>query len=112
MNLIHQTSNGRLFFCTCCGMYQLEFGNIILTFHEQEFHIFKDYIGRIKGDSAIRPEFHLALNRKIVLKFPVKNIYFCLNAPELDELKTLLFIHKRESCSCQRQLIRQEMSLN
>ncbi|MDH6533361.1 hypothetical protein D0T51_00005 [Parabacteroides sp. 52] len=35
---------------------------------------------------------------------PVKNLFFCLNLAELEELKTLLFIHKRKEDPCEKQL--------
>jgi hypothetical protein len=38
----------------------------------------------------------MSFNRKIFLEFPVKSVFFCLNTNELEELKVLLFIKKKE----------------
>lgn len=104
MKLINKTTNGQLSFCKCCNVFQLEFGNILFSFPQKDYMQLVNYVKGIDGKEYIQKNAHLSFNRKIFLSFPVKNLFFCLNLAELEELKTLLFIHKRKEDPCEKQL--------
>lgn len=110
--LVNKTTNGRLSFCECCNTYQLEFGNVLFSFSQKDFDGLKKYVGSINGEDCLRKNSHLACNRKIFLSFPVKGLFFCLNIPELEELKALLFIRRRSVNDCEKLLALQEISSN
>jgi len=112
MVLVNKTTNGQLSFCKCCNIYQLEFGNVLFSFPQKEFEKLKQYVASIDGEDCFRKNRHLSFKRKIFLNFPVKGLFFCLNIPELEELKTLLFIRKRSTENCGRLLALQEISSN
>lgn len=95
MKIINKTFNGVLSFCECCDTYQLEFGNIYISLKGEAFATFTQYIKDIDVKKSVEANKHKPINRKIMLAFPIKNLYFCLNPQELEELRVLLFITKR-----------------
>ena len=112
MKLINKTLNGQLFFCQCCNIYQLEFGNMLFSLNEKDFFALKSHIAKMEGDSLLRDNIHLSLNRKILLSLPSKNTLFCLTVDELEELKTLLFVQKIVFKDCSTSLLQMEIFLN
>lgn len=89
---INKTSNGVLSFCKCCNTYQLEFGNIFISFSDKNFAAFQSYIENIDIDKSTERNKHKPFNRKIMLSFSEKNVFFCLYPEELRELRILIFI--------------------
>ena len=94
MEEINKTANGILSFCKCCNLYQLEFGNIFICFHTKDFISFQKYIKSINIQKSIDVNKHKPFRRKIMLSFPVKNIFFCLFPQEVEELRALIFLEK------------------
>lgn len=109
---VNETPNGRLSFCKCCDNYQLEFGNILFTFSQDQLSGLTEYIREIDGETYTRKNDHTPHNRKIFLQFPVKGILFCLNKEELEELKELLFIYPKKEQTLYEQLTKDGISLN
>lgn len=110
--LINQTSNGRLTFCKCCDNYQLEFGNILFSFSQEQLPGLTEYIREIDGEVYSRKNDHTPHKRKIFLQFPIKGILFCLHKEELEELKELLFIYPKKEETLYEQLTKDGISLN
>jgi len=108
MTPINNTSNGRLSFCKCCDCFQLEFGNILISFSENDFITFKKHISNIDAESFLQKNKHFNSKRKIFISFG--KCYFCLTAYELDELRVLLQLKKctYNNDDCQKQLIIKE----
>jgi hypothetical protein len=94
MKEINKTLNGALSFCRCCNAYQLEFGNVFMCFHKSDFSVFQEYLKNIDAEESVRVNEHKPFNRKIMLRFPIKNVFFCLNSQELEELRALVFLGK------------------
>ncbi len=92
MDIISKTHSGTVGYCERCRMYQVEFGNLLFRFSENGFEHFRNYVVSIDGERWEYKNRHMSATRKIFLRLPVENIYFCICAAELDELKRLVLL--------------------
>jgi len=90
MSVINSTTNGQLILCKKCGLYHLEFGNLLFDFKEETLKRFKSYINSIDGDYYHSVNDHIANRRKIHLSTHLKGFKICLTLEELYELRNLL----------------------
>ena len=88
MELISRTRNGMITYCAHCKVYHLEFGNLFFRLSEAGFECLRNYIVSINGPYCERSNRKMNANRKIFLKLPAQNVYFCVCTAELEELKS------------------------
>ena len=93
MELISRTRNGMITYCAHCKVYHLEFGNLFFRLSEAGFECLRNYIVSINGPYCERSNRKMNANRKIFLKLPAQNVYFCVCTAELEELKSLVLLH-------------------
>ena len=92
MELISRTRNGMITYCAHCKVYHLEFGNLFFRLSEAGFECLRNYIVSINGPYCERSNRKMNANRKIFLKLPAQNVYFCVCTAELEELKSLVLL--------------------
>ena len=92
MELISKTRNGMITYCAHCRVYHLEFGNLFFRLSEAGFECLRNYIVSINGPYCERSNGKMTANRKIFLKLPAENVYFCVYRAELEELKALVLL--------------------
>ena len=92
MELISRTRNGMITYCAHCKVYHLEFGNLFFRLSEAGFECLRNYIVSLNGPYCERSNRKMNANRKIFLKLPAQNVYFCVCTAELEELKSLVLL--------------------
>lgn len=92
MEIISRTRNGMITYCGHCKAYKLEFGNLFFCLSESSFAYFRNYVVSIDGDYYEHRNRRMMCIRKIFLHLPAENIYFCVCASELEELKRLVLL--------------------
>lgn len=112
MALINETTNGRLCYCERCRLYHLEFGNMFFKLTESELANFKAYVEGIDGIYYTHLNRHAGNNRKILLQTASKTLLFCVNAIELEELKSLVLGKQEFDNMCQIHLLTRAVSMN
>ena len=92
MELISKTRNGMITYCAHCKVYHLEFGNLFFRLSEAGLECLRNYIVSINGSYCEKVNRKMNANRKIFLKLPAQNVYFCGCQAELEELKSLVLL--------------------
>jgi hypothetical protein len=98
--IINETKNGLLFFCTGCKRIHLEYKNINLNFTKSQLHEFHENIHQLDGPSWEHVNQNSPFKRKIVLPLDTSTFNFLVNMAELIELKQL--IHPPRNSSLER----------
>jgi len=85
--LYHDEQNGYVVRCSGCEKIQLGFGNLLVTFGQDEFSAFRWWLRRIKDeqDPALNPTL-----RCIMIPTPCEGMKWLLSPRELDELDSML----------------------
>ena len=113
MEIISRTRNGIVTYCEHCKVYQLEFGNLFFRLSEASFDCFRNYVVSIDGAYYEQRNRRITCNRKIFLHLPADNVYFCVCAAELEELKKLLLLQSPgEADWVGEEVLLQNLSLN
>ena len=92
MELISKTRNGMITYCAHCRVYHLELGNLFFRLSDAGFEGLRNYSVSINGPYCERSNGKMTANRKIFLKLPAENVYFCVYRAELEELKALVLL--------------------
>ncbi len=100
--LLSKTKNGRIFKCSRCGMYHIEYKNMNFNFSESQYKNFSEYIKNINGTMWEEKNKDSYFKRKIII--PIGHNYFriLLNKKELIELKLLLLKKQSENMVSQK----------
>jgi hypothetical protein len=82
MKILHENNFGHIAKCQCCEELQLNLGNVLLTFSEEEYLQFDNFFDEIRTDiftdtSYINP------NRKYVVVTNYKGVVLSLTHTEL-----------------------------
>lgn len=115
MEIISRTGNGVITYCEQCKVYHVEFGNLFFRFAEEGFDYFRNYIASLNGKASEKANKHMTSNRKIFIRLPTENIYFCVYQSELEELKSLVLFQyplEEEASSFVNGLSVHDLSLN
>ncbi|MBN2747143.1 MAG: hypothetical protein JXR34_10495 [Bacteroidales bacterium] len=94
MKILKETKNGRLFKCSSCSNYHLEFNNININFNEARLQSFQKYLQEMDGFEFEIRNSQSSFKRKIVIQTNTTGLNILLNQTELEELKCLLDFRK------------------
>lgn len=85
--LFHNDHSGYVIHCRECNSIQVAYGNVLLTWHREDFSGFCRYVQQIKDDlpADYRPD-----HKSVVIPIPCEGIRVLLSARELDELQQML----------------------
>lgn len=112
MEIISRTRSGSIAYCGHCKVYQLEFGNLFFRLSETSFECFRNYVVSIDGTYYERRNRRMSCNRKIFLHLPADNVYFCVCAAELEELKRLVLLQDPCEGNFTEEILTHDLSLN
>lgn len=89
MKILHENEFGNIAKCRCCKELQLSFGNVILTFSEEEYIQFDSFFNEIREDfETERPTNNCS--RKYVVVTNHKGLVLSLSYRELSSAIELL----------------------
>lgn len=96
MVIINETSHGKVFKCSTCHKYHVEYKNINFNFSEEQLEQFIDYLGTFDFEDSIEVNKESPYHRKIMLS--VKHLYCNLlfHKHEILELYDLLTHEKHD----------------
>lgn len=112
MEIISRTRNGLIAYCGHCKVYQLEFGNLFFRLSESSFDYFRNYVVSIDGAYYEHRNKRMTCTRKIFLRLPAENVYFCVCASELEELKRLVLLQAPCEGGFTEEVLMHDLSLN
>lgn len=88
--VLSNSGNGTITWCECCGVIQIEFGNICLRFGRNEFEIFSGSVGRLDIQKWEEANSDTLFRRKVHIQVRPTNITMVFNADEVRELRLLI----------------------
>ena len=92
-----RTENGKIFRCAKCDAIHIEYKNLNFNFSEKQYKHFADYILELDGEEWEHRNRNSHYRRKIIIPIGHKNINILLNSTELQELKQLFSVKKRNN---------------
>ncbi len=90
MEIISETSHGRILKRENCNAVYIEFNNLNFNFKKDEYDFFKNAILGIDGEKWEEVNKNCCYNRKILVPIGHRNFNVLLNYDELQELKQLI----------------------
>ncbi len=97
MNIISKTKNGKVFECDKCNRIHIEFLNLNFNFTSSQYRVFVQYMARLDGERWQNENAGSELKRKIVIPTDSQSLNILLNIRELDELKMLLKVNRKNA---------------
>lgn len=85
--LFHDDNTGYVVRCCKCNTLQIGFGNLMLTFREEDFESFRKWIQNIKEEQQ---SFQNKTCRCIIIPTPCEGMKLLLNRIELDDFSNML----------------------
>jgi hypothetical protein len=85
--LFHDDRIGYVVRCNECAKLQIGFGNLMLTFHEEDFESFRKWILKIKAEQ--QPQQNKAC-RCIIIPTPCEGMKLLLSKNELNDFSYML----------------------
>lgn len=87
--LISQTKNGKVFRCTCCNTYNIEYKNLNFNFKKEDFIYFIAYFEKLEPEMWEYVNRNAPYCRKILVPIGHKNFTAMFHKAEIYELKQL-----------------------
>lgn len=94
MQVLIETTNGKIFRCPHCEALHIEYKNLNFNFKENEFWKFVQYINSLNGKEWEYKNQHSNFSRKIILPVGSGNFNVLLNKEEIEEFRRLLNFQK------------------
>lgn len=85
--MLQRTERGRVYRNFCCGILQLEFGNIMLRFETDGFRRFIDFFDELNYSLYLS---HRCVRRKLAVELHPTTVILTLNRKEVAEMRQLL----------------------
>ena len=90
IRLISKTPNGKIFKCSECNAFHIEFKNLNFNFDRTQFRFFTESIQNINGEEWEVQNKDSNYTRKILIPTGQKGLNILFNSVELQELRNLL----------------------
>lgn len=90
MEILIQTTNGKIFKCANCEAIHIEYKNLNFNFKEHQFWKFVEYINQVDGQEIEQRNSHSNFKRKIIIPVGNGNFNVLMNREELEDFKRLL----------------------
>jgi hypothetical protein len=87
---INKTNNGNMFSYDGSQMIHIEFKNIFLSFHKEDFKNFKKFINDLDVEYIEKSNVIIHNKRKIIIQLKNSKIKICFNRLEFEEFKELI----------------------
>lgn len=91
--LFHNDEAGYVIHCLGCNSVQIAFGNVMLTWHRDDFSGFCHYIQKMIDEL---PQDYRPNHKSIVIPFPCDGIKVLVSPRELQELHQMLDVAESE----------------
>lgn len=94
--LYYDNNNGYIIHCMECDHIQIGYGNILITFHVNEFGTFRNWLKRVESGQTYpehSTEYHI---KSIVVPTPCEGLKLLLSVKELVEFNHMLDIADTE----------------
>jgi hypothetical protein len=95
--ILSRVKNGELSVCNDCQNYNLVFNNLFFQFNEEQLNKFREYVSKIEISYWLGFSYYSSQRRKIPVETFHQNLILIFDYHEIEELKILLGINKRDS---------------
>ncbi len=89
IQIISQTTNGKIYKCSKCANIHMEYKNLYFKFSQKEYLSFKEFFFTIDGEYWEKRNKGCFSKRKIMIPISHRNFMIALNSIEVYELKAL-----------------------
>lgn len=94
--LYYDNNNGYIIHCMECDNIQIGYGNILITFHQNDFGSFRNWLKQVGNNQTVPEhsmEFHI---KSIVVPTPCEGLKLLLSVKELGEFNHMLDVADTE----------------
>lgn len=95
VEILIQTTNGKIFKCAQCNAFHVEFKNLNFNLNDGDFWKFVQYITDIDGKYCEKQNARSNYSRKVIIPVGSGRFNILLNNEELEEFKLLLNFKER-----------------
>ncbi len=97
LQILSQTTNGKIFRCLTCKQIHIEYKNLNFTFSKDDFVLFREYFLELNPEVWAHKNRNTVYTRKIMVPIGHRNFTAMFHTSEIYELKELFKKMKRDT---------------